>query len=267
MIGAIISALSIGILLSVLGSGGSIFTVPILLYIIEMTPQMAIASSLAVVGLISLFSTYRYYSHQQISWRFVMLFGLPGMAGTYSGAWLGTQISSTLQLGIFVGLMLVAAFFMFRKNKTQVLDTNPEAVPSLPKTGTPTKTVFSLAQGFGVGVITGVVGVGGGFLIVPALVLFARLKILTAIGTSLVIITINSAVGFYKYYTTYSAPHFSEQGLVFDWQIILILAGGGILGSLLGNQISKRIATDKLQQIFAGFLVIMAGFMLVKSLL
>lgn len=262
LIGAVISALLIGVLLSVLGSGGSILTVPILLYVIGMTPNIAIASSLAVVGMISIFSAIRYIKSKQVSWQFVLLFGLPGMAGTYSGAWLGTQINATIQLGIFVALMIIAAVMMFKKSRNaHSVEQKSSALNEPPKTDSPA-LLPALSQGFAVGVVTGVVGVGGGFLIVPALVLLAKLPIVVAIGTSLIIITINSAVGFSKYYYV-----FSEQGILFDWVTIFILAAGGIIGSLLGGQISKRIPTALLQQIFAGFLIIMAGFIFTQSVL
>jgi uncharacterized protein len=273
---AIISALFIGVLLSVLGSGGSILTVPILLYIIEMSPDLAIASSLAVVGLISIVSSIRYIRTSKVEWPLVLLFGLPGMAGTYIGAWLGTTISNTIQLSIFVTLMFVAAVLMFKKSRATPTESatlnssinqaeglsSPNTTDSSVIENILLKRVVTLTQGFFVGIVTGVVGVGGGFLIVPALVLLARLPINIAIGTSLLIIAINSAVGFTKYYLSYSA-----MGIEFDWKIIFILVLGGIVGSLAGASISKKLPTNKLQQIFAGFLVFMASFILIKSIL
>ena len=265
---AIISALFIGLLLSILGSGGSILTVPILLYIIEMSPDLAIASSLAVVGLISIVSGIRYIRTKQVEWSLVLLFGLPGMAGTYTGAWLGTTISNTIQLSIFVTLMFVAAVLMFKKSRANVSIDQVDGLSSHNTSNSAVlantflKRLVTLFQGFCVGIVTGVVGVGGGFLIVPALVLLASLPINVAIGTSLLIITINSVVGFTKYYLSYSAI-----GIEFDWKIIFILVLGGIVGSLAGSSISKKLPTNKLQQIFAGFLVFMASFILIKSIL
>lgn len=249
MIQAIIGALLIGLVLSVLGSGGSIITVPVLLYLIGMQPQLAIASSLCIVGVISLISSMRFIKHKKVSWRHVFLFGLPGMAGTYLGAWTSTFVTSDIQLTVFVILMLMGAVMMWRNQSSRC------------KAGTLDVTKI-LLQGLGVGVVTGFVGVGGGFLIVPALVILGGIDIGFAIGTSLLIITMNSFVGFIKYYSL-----LSDKGLEFDWSVIGIMIAGGFVGSIAGQWISQYLPKAILQKIFAVFLVLMALFILTKSII
>ncbi|WP_244993721.1 sulfite exporter TauE/SafE family protein [Pseudidiomarina sediminum] len=250
MIGAILGAILIGISLGVFGSGGSILTVPVLLYLANMPANMAIASSLLIVALISLFGGALATHKRLVSWRHVWLFGLPGMLGAYGGAWAGTAVDSRIQLLVFVVLMIIAAVMMWRKRGNQ--DTQPSDINMLRIT----------LDGLIVGAITGFVGVGGGFLIVPALVLLGGVPMYLAIGTSLMIIALKSFVGFAKYYTALSA-----QGLQFDWHTIAIVTIAGIVGSFAGAWISARLPRDKLQKGFAIFLLVMATVVLTQSVL
>ncbi|AZG73370.1 sulfite exporter TauE/SafE family protein [Shewanella livingstonensis] len=249
MIPAIIGALLIGLVLSVLGSGGSILTVPVLLYLIGMQPELAIASSLCIVGVISLLSSIRFIKHKKVSWPHVLLFGLPGMLGTYLGAWTSTFSTSNIQLTVFVILMLIGAVMMWRNQSSRC------------KAG---KLNISkiLLQGLAVGVVTGFVGVGGGFLIVPALVLLGGIEMRLAIGTSLLIITMNSLVGFVKYYSL-----LSDKGFEFNWSVIGIMIAGGIVGSMAGQWINQYLPKPMLQKLFAVFLGVMALFILSKSII
>jgi uncharacterized membrane protein YfcA len=249
MIQAIIGALLIGLVLSVLGSGGSILTVPVLLYLIGMQAELAIASSLCIVGAISLISSIGFIKQKKVSWPHVFLFGLPGMAGTYLGAWTSTFVTSDIQLTVFVMLMLIGAVMMWRNQSSRC------------KAGE-LNIIKILSQGLAVGVVTGFVGVGGGFLIVPALVLLGGIEMWLAIGTSLVIIAMNSLVGFVKYYSL-----LSNKGLEFDWSVIAIMIAGGLVGSIAGQWISQYLPKAILQKIFAVFLVMMALFMLSKSII
>lgn len=249
MIQAILGAVLIGISLGIFGSGGSILTVPVLMYLLHMPATMAIASSLLIVAGISLFGSIPNIIKKTVSWPHVLLFGLPGMAGTYGGAWLGTLVDSVIQLTVFVLLMFVAAVMMWRGNKAQ---------PSQAKVN----VVKVALDGLVVGVITGFVGVGGGFLIVPALVLLGGVPMAMAIGTSLLIIALKSLVGFAKYYEVLTAQHLS-----FDWQVIAIMIAGGVAGSFLGGWIGHRLPKDKLQKAFSVFLVVMASVVLTQSVL
>ena len=249
MLSVVFGALVIGLSLGLLGSGGSILTVPVLLYLVGMPPDLAIASSLLVVFGISLFSGLIKMQRRQVSWYHVMLFGLPGMAGTVIGATLGHLSSSHVQLTVFVLLMLAAAVLMWRSRVPDAAVAHGSAKP-LPL----------LANGVVVGVITGFVGVGGGFLIVPALVLLARLPLALATGTSLTIIAMNSAAGFAKYLQSMSAS-------AFDWQVIAIMIGGGIAGSIVGIWAGERIPRELMRKGFAVFLVLVAGVIFSQSVL
>ncbi|WP_206194414.1 sulfite exporter TauE/SafE family protein [Shewanella polaris] len=250
MIQAIIGALLIGLVLSMLGSGGSILTVPVLLYLIGMQPELAIASSLCIVGAISVVSSIGFIKQKKVSWPHVFLFGLPGMAGTYIGAWASTFFNSDIQLKVFVVLMLVGAVMMWRNQSGRC------------KAGTKLNIVKILTQGLAVGVVTGFVGVGGGFLIVPALVLLGGIEMWLAIGTSLLIISMNSLIGFVKYYSL-----LSDKGLQFDWSVIGIMIAGGLVGSMAGQWVSQYVPKAILQKVFAVFLVLMAIFIFIKSVI
>lgn len=247
---ALLGAIVIGLSLGLFGSGGSILTVPVLLYLLHMPPQLAIASSLLIVAGISLFGSVRNGLQRLISWRHVLWFGIPGMMGTYGGAWLGTMVDARWQLLVFSLLMLVAAVMMWRSNTSDATEV---------KVFKPAKIVI---DGLIVGIITGFVGVGGGFLIVPALVLLGGLSMPIGIATSLVIIAMKSFVGFGKYYWVMSA-----QGVVFDWATIGLMIGAGIAGSYVGGALGKRLPKQQLQKAFAVFLVVMAAVVIYQSVL
>ena len=247
---ALLGAIVIGLSLGLFGSGGSILTVPVLLYLLHMPAQLAIASSLLIVGGISLFGSARNGLQRLISWRHVFWFGIPGMAGTYGGAWLGTLVDVRWQLLVFSLLMLVAAVMMWRSKVSELTGANNFK---------PVKIIF---DGLIVGLVTGFVGVGGGFLIVPALVLLGGLSMPVGVATSLVIIAMKSFVGFAKYYWVMAA-----QGAQFDWSTIGLMIAAGIVGSYLGAALGKRLPKQQLQRGFAAFLVIMASVVIFQSVI
>lgn len=247
---ALLGAIIIGLSLGLFGSGGSILTVPVLLYLLGMPAEMAIASSLLIVAAISAFGSFHNGFKRLISWRHVYWFGIPGMFGTYLGAWAGTMVDSRWQLLVFALLMIVAAVFMWR---SQVKDTANQLAFNKLKV---------LADGLIVGAVTGFVGVGGGFLIVPALVLMGGLPIVLGVATSLVIIALKSFVGFATYYAV-----FSSKGLSFDWAAIGLMIVAGIAGSYLGAWIGRRLPKEKLQRGFAVFLAIMAVVVITQSVI
>ncbi|MBN2647891.1 MAG: sulfite exporter TauE/SafE family protein [Thiotrichales bacterium] len=249
MVLAWIGALLIGITLGLLGSGGSILTVPVLTYLVGQETKVAIAGSLMIVGIISLFALLPYAKQKMVDWRTVVLFGVPGMAGAWAGAWSAHFVSDAMQMLIFTALLLVAAYFMYKPMK---LSDEPHA---------PRAYYKILIDGFVVGGVTGLVGVGGGFLIIPALVLLGGLSMRLAVGTSLVIITIKSFAGFVGY-----MPVLKELNLVVDWNIILIFSAIGIIGSWLGHKISSKVDQELLKKGFAIFMVLMGLFILYKNL-
>ncbi len=250
MLLAILGALIIGLSLGLFGSGGSILTVPVLMYLVDMPADVSIASSLLIVAGISLFGSISYIRRKTVSWKHFWAFGLPGMAGTYGGAWLGTLVDSRWQLLVFSLLMIVAAVLMWRSK--------PRAPDHVTAMNYPKVTL----EGLVVGVITGFVGVGGGFLIVPALVLLAGLAMPVAIGTSLLIIVIKSLAGFVKYYAV-----MASQNVEFDWLVIGLMIAGGVFGTVFGSKIGRALPKEKLQKGFAVFLVAMGIFVIAKSVL
>ncbi len=248
MLLAWLGAILIGLALGMLGSGGSILTVPILVYLVGQPDKLAIAESLAIVGLIALVGAIPYALKGQIDWCNVLFFGLPGMAGTYLGAYLSQWVPGVWQLGLFALVLLLAAYMMFRPP-------GPEAHPQK------RSYLKIVLDGLVVGVLTGLVGVGGGFLIVPALVLLGGLPMHLAVGTSLLVVAMKSASGLYKY--LHLLP---EQGYTVHWDIVLLFAALGIVGSLFGGRLAASIPQLTLRRGFAGFLVVMGVFILWQNL-
>ncbi|MBN2607237.1 MAG: sulfite exporter TauE/SafE family protein [Thiotrichales bacterium] len=246
-----IGALFIGLSLGLLGSGGSILTVPVLVYLVGQDPKVAMAGSLLIVGIISVVSVIGYARHSLIQWRTVMLFGVPGMLGAFMGAWAGHFVSSVFQMLVFSVLLLTASYLMFKPVKMEDAD-KPHSERALYKIA---------SDGLLVGMVTGLVGVGGGFLIIPALVLLGGLPMRLAVGTSLAIIALNSFVGFAEHLRVLDARH-----LTLDWHVILVFTLIGIVGSWLGKFASHHIDQAKLKKIFAVFLVLIGAFILYKNL-
>ena len=250
---AVLGGILIGLCLGLLGSGGSILTVPLLVYLLGHEPKVAIAESLAIVAGIALLASIRPMLKREVDWTSVVLFGIPGVLGTVAGVWSSQWFGGLVQLILFSGVMLVAAVMMLRSRRGD----QSEDVPT-GRTGR--DRLILVVEGFLVGGLTGIVGVGGGFLIVPALVLLGRLPMRLAVGTSLLIIAAKSGAGFGK-----SIGQF-EGGLgVMDLQTIgvFILLGG--VGSLLGHAIGGRIPQRRLKQVFAVFLLLMGGFILLRE--
>ncbi|GMU45116.1 MAG: sulfite exporter TauE/SafE family protein [Xanthomonadales bacterium] len=243
---ALIGALAIGLSLGLLGSGGSILTVPVLVYLLGQPEKVAIAGSLLVVGTIALAGALQWALRDEVDGRSVLLFGLPGMAGTVLGASLATALSGPLQLTIFALVMLVAAQRMLRP---------AAAIPPAP-----VRKRRLAAQGFGVGLLTGVVGIGGGFLILPALVLLGGLSMHRAIGTSLSIISLNAYSGFARHWLALAAT-----GVTLDWRVLGILSAVGCGGSLIGQQVASRLPQQQLKRAFGVLLVLMAAWILWRS--
>lgn len=253
MIFAILGALVVGLSLGIFGSGGSILTVPVLIYLLHHEDKVAIAESLAIVGAIALVSAIPYARAKLVDWRTAVLFGVPGMAGTYGGAWLAAFVAGYVQLLVFAGVMLLAAAQMWRRS------TRPP--PEIAADNTAQRPIARIgAEGLGVGVLTGFVGVGGGFLIVPALVLLGGLPMRRAVATSLVIIAIKSAAGFWKYLDV-----LQHTDATIDWTAIAVFVAAGIAGSFVGKSLNARINQRTLQRGFAVFLMVMAGFIAVKE--
>lgn len=272
MILAWLGAGAVGLSLGLLGSGGAILTVPILVYLVGHDEKSAIAESLAIVASIAIAGMIRAAAQGRVNLRSAMLLAVPGIAGTYLGAHLATHVPGTVQLALLAVLMLTASTMMFKsgggkrqKSAQQSLDRCANATPD-GKPAASRGVWIILLQGVGLGLATGLVGVGGGFLIVPVLVILQRLPMPTAVGTSLAIIAVNSSTGFLKYWSMLGT-HVTPPGnaLHIDWSIIAVFATLGIAGSLVGNALAGSINQNTLKRIFAVFLVVMAIYILFRQ--
>lgn len=249
MIYALIGALAVGLSLGLLGSGGSILAVPALVYLLHQPPKQAIAGSLVIVGAIALVGAARYASQGLMSWRHVLLFGVPGVVATYGGSWVSQFVPGLIQLAVFAVIMAVAAWAMLRPPRLTGKADGERAL------------LWLIAAGTGVGLITGFVGVGGGFLLVPALVMLGGLSMHRAVATSLAVIVINSASGFYKH-----SGLLAGTGQSLDWHIIGVFILIGAAGSLVGNYVAGRIPQNGLRRAFGVFLILMCGFILWRTI-
>jgi hypothetical protein len=247
---ALLGALLVGLALGLTGAGGSILTVPVLRYLLQHPEKAAIAESLAIVACIALLGLLPYARERRVSARSVLLFGLPGMAGAFLGAWVSRYVPGALQLLLLAGVMLWAALGMWRDaSDGGSAGEKPAAPPRL------------AAQGLGVGLLTGLVGVGGGFLIIPGLTLIGGLPMRTAVGTSLAIIALQSAAGFAKHLSV-----LASLGLAVHWPTIGVFAAAGSAGSLAGHAIGSKISAGLLRRGFAVLLLIVASAMLIREL-
>ncbi|MEB3831662.1 sulfite exporter TauE/SafE family protein [Phormidium sp. CCY1219] len=269
IIGHIFAAL-IGVSLGLIGGGGSILAVPILVYVMGVEPKSAIAMSLAIVGTVSLLGVIPHWKLGNVNLKKAAIFGSATMVGAYGGARLANMpfISGTMQLLLFAVLMLVAAGFMIRKGSkppapktTQSEVTNhPDSESTLTKSSDSANDAVQLglllAEGLGVGILTGLVGVGGGFAIVPALVLLGKTPMKEAVGTSLVIIVANSVTAFLGYL---------QSDIPLNWQLIASFIVAASLGIAGGAYISRFVQAKQLQKWFGFFLLAMAAFILFQN--
>jgi uncharacterized membrane protein YfcA len=251
VIWALLGAVCIGISLGLLGSGGSILTVPVLVYVLHHQEKPAMAESLAIVGSIALIGALQYALKKMIDWRSVVYFGVPGMAGSYGGAWLAGYIPGETLLGIFALFMLGAASMMLRPVKLDATAIGD---------GAPRASWKIAIEGLMVGGLTGLVGAGGGFLIVPALVLLGGLNMHIAIGTSLCIIAMKSATGFVKYIDVVR-----DENLHIDWSVTGLFIIAGAIGSVAGNRLARIINQATLRRFFGLFLIVMALYILISQ--
>jgi len=247
ILGLLLAAL-IGLALGLLGGGGSIITVPIFVYVLGLEPKEAIAMSLAVVGVTSLFGAAGHWRAGNVNLRVAGIFGLVAMVGTYLGARLAVFVSGATQMTLFAAVMLIAAFFMFRPRRLPSGTLEPDAPTSMP-------LGLIVVEGIAVGVLTGLVGVGGGFLIVPALVLLGKVPMKQAVGTSLLVIAMKSAAGFVGYLGQVEV----------DWAFMGLFSTVSIVGILLGTYLVRFVPQHTLQRAFAVFLLLMGSFILYQN--
>jgi uncharacterized protein len=232
---ALVGAVGIGILLGLLGGGGSILTVPLLVYVAGQDPKAAIAASLVVVGTTAAVGAVGHARAGRVQWRTALLFGAAGMIGAYGGGRAAAFVPGRWLLVAFGLIMAATAVAMLRQGRP---------VDGQPGSGTRARTGRILLDGLAVGGITGMVGAGGGFLIVPALVLLGGLPMATAVGTSLVVIAMKSAAGVLGYLASTSI----------DWGLTGAITAAAVVGILVGNVLVRRVPDAALRRGF-GWLV------------
>jgi len=245
---AISLSLLIGVSLGLLGGGGSILTVPIMIYALGVGEKSAIASSLLVVGATSAVAVIAHARAGNVVWRVALIFAGAGMAGAFLGGKVAKFLPASLLLVIFAVIMFATAFFMWRGRKAT------PGVPAAVAKPLPIPTI--LLEGLIVGLVTGLVGAGGGFLVVPALALLGGLPMQKAVGSSLVVIALKSFAGFAGY-----ASH-----VTIDWELTGIVTAAAIVGSFGGAALAKKVPQEQLRKGFAVFVLVMAVFLLGKQL-
>lgn len=256
-----VASLFMGIVLGVMGGGGSILTVPILVYFFNLPPSIATGYSLFVVGVTALIGFFIYYRKGQVDFRVGLYFALPSIIGvSLSRIFVVPSLPPiVLHLGgllitkeifvmfVFASLMIVASYSMISRRKTRV---ETEIKSSF-------RATLLAAQGLVIGGIAGFVGAGGGFLIIPALVLLAGLPMRMAVGTSLLIIASQSLLGF---------AGDVLRGAFVDWRLLLIVATIAALGIGLGSSFSHKIEEQKLKVAFGWFVLILGSSILIEQI-
>lgn len=243
----------IGLSLGLLGGGGSILTVPALVYLMGQSPQAAVTTSLAIVGANSAVGAMFHQragrrGRKTFNWKVALIFGGAGMVVSYLSAGLSKQIPPALLMVLFALLMLLVGGLMLLQRQKGIQDNKQSPMPEQ------YNLWLTLAAGAGVGLLTGILGVGGGFLIVPVLVMLVGLPIYQAVGTSLAIIAANSFAGLLGHL----------EGPVDLW-LIVFFAAAGILGTYTGSKLAHRLPAQRLQQMFAIFIVALAIFLMVDN--
>ena len=243
-----LSGIIIGLSLGILGAGGAILTVPVLVFFVGLDEKTAIAHSLVVVGVIAFTGTLLNLRRRGSipDSKTLLLFAVSSAPAAAAGALVGAVISAKWQIGILVLLMIIAA--------TRMLRASPEH-----SAGT-ASAMKLLVVGAGTGAITGLVGVGGGFLIVPALVLFASLPMVRATATSLVLIVLNTLVAAVTLIATDNAPQWHSM-------VLLTLCGFGIAGVVAGQFIAGRLPAQRIRHLFAWCLMLIAAFFVIRTFL
>jgi uncharacterized protein len=256
-----IASLVIGISLGLIGGGGSILTVPVLVYLFGVQPVLATAYSLFIVGSTSLIGAFPKYRQGLVNLKTALIFGIPAIAAVFATRKFlvpaiptvvfeigGFEVTkSLLMMILFAVLMVFASISMIRNKKEKEKE---EA--AVQKFNYP----LILLEGAVVGLLTGLVGAGGGFLIIPALVLLSKLPMKQAVGTSLLIIAAKSLIGFTGDISNYHM----------DWKLLFIITGIAIVGIFIGNWMSTKVDSDKLKKGFGWFVLVMGIYIIIKEL-
>ncbi|RRQ22389.1 sulfite exporter TauE/SafE family protein [Thiohalobacter thiocyanaticus] len=253
---AILAGLATGIVLGIFGSGGSIVTTPALLYLLHVEPKSAIAMSLGIVAITATLTALQHWHKGNVNLKVTAVFGLFGIFGTYAGARLGVITPVVIQLTLFALVMYAAAWRMLRPARPH-RSVGAAAVAVQDEVCSSGRCMVHIAgHGIVVGLLTGMVGVGGGFLIVPALVLLSGLPMKQAIGTSLAIVAIKSYGGFAGY----------VGDVPIDYPLMAVFTAVAIAGSVVGTRFASRLSGAALKRGFAVFLILVASYILANQI-
>jgi len=248
---AVAAGLLIGVLLGALGGGGSILTVPVLVYLLRQEPHAATAGSLLIVGITAAAGMIAHWRAGRVRLAPGIAFGVLGVAGSYVGTRLSSSVPPGLLLSLFAGLMLAAAAAMLRR-RTGTAGQGERAGGTIVR-----RVLTIIAAATGVGLLTGFFGVGGGFVIVPALVLLLGFDMPAAVGTSLLVIAINSAAALAA---RLGGP------VSLDWTLLAVFTAAALAGVLAGNRVASRVDPSRLSTAFTVLLIAVAGYSLARSL-
>jgi len=254
-------AILVGVSLGLIGSGGSILTVPILVYVMGVDPVLATAYSLFIVGVAALFGGVQSAFQGRVDFKTVLIFGIPSVISVFATrafivplipqhvfTLFGFELTkSILLMLLFAIVMIAASISMIKKEKNAIANQSIEMKYNYP---------LILVEGLVVGILTGLVGAGGGFLIIPALVLLAKMPMKMAVGTSLFIIAVKSLIGF-------TGDLNGDE--IIDWKLLIIFSIASVIGIFIGILLAKKIPSVKLKKAFGWFVLIMGIYIILKE--
>ena len=246
-------ALVVGVVLGVLGGGGSLLAVPIFVYVFDVPTKPAIAMSLVVVGMSAFVGFLTHLRQRTVTLPIALTFGALAMIGAFAGARVARYVPARVQLALFAVVALTAATLMLRDSiRTRASASSVALIEHQPR--------FSAmlgVQAVGVGALTALIGAGGGFLIVPALVLFGDVPVRCAVGSSLLIIAMNATSGVAGYIGQ----------VTFDWRLVGWFTTVAAGGAILGTRIMRRLPAARIKQGFAIMILVLGTYMVVRGVM
>jgi uncharacterized membrane protein YfcA len=246
----LVLALVVGLVLGLLGGGGSLLAVPIFLYVFHIEPKPAIAMSLVVVGMSALVGFLTHWRQGTVNVRIAVMFGGLAMVGAFAGARVARHVPARVQLGLFTVFALTAAVMMLRDSRktSKGSDTGEGAQPHF--------SALLAAEALGVGALTALIGAGGGFIIVPALVLVANVPVKAAVGSSLLIIAMNSTSAVLGYHGQ----------VAFDWKLVGWFTSVAAVGAVIGTRLVRRLPAARIKQGFAIMILVLGTYLVIRTL-
>ncbi|NJE41984.1 sulfite exporter TauE/SafE family protein [Thermococcus sp. GR6] len=244
LIDAVISGFLSGLSLGLTGSGGSVLAVPLLVYFVGLDPHTAVGTSLVAVGITAIIGFLMHWRKGNVDFKTGALMALTSIPGVYIGSYLNRAVEGPLLMTLFAILMVIMAIKMARNGSKRV-----QSVES----GKEISHINVAGLGFLVGLASGFFGVGGGFLLVPALTMGAGLKMHRAVGTSLFVIVLNGSAGFVSY---------EIQGRAIDLVVVVLFVLGGLIGDVIGVRIAKSLSCKELKQVFTAVVILVALYLI-----